>query len=40
MQAYLDNMDLTLDDLDEQMCWDCWPNNDTPFAEMETADST
>ena len=36
MRAYLDDMDLTLDDLDAQMCWDCWPDDDTPFAEVET----
>jgi hypothetical protein len=40
MQAYLNDMDLTLNDLDAQMCWDCWPNDDMPFAEVKTADST
>ena len=40
MRAYLDDMDLTLDNLDAQMCWDCWPDDDTPFAEVETNDST
>ncbi len=39
MWAYLDDMDITIDDLDAQMCWDCWPTNDTPFAEVEL-DST
>ena len=36
MQAYLDDMDLTLDDLNAQMCWECWPSNDTPFEEVES----
>jgi hypothetical protein len=28
MRAYLDLMDMTVDNLDEQMCWDCWPEDD------------
>jgi hypothetical protein len=28
MKAYLDFMDITMDDLDDQMCWDCWPEDD------------
>jgi hypothetical protein len=28
MKAYLDLLDMTVDDLDDQMCWECWPNND------------
>ena len=36
MRAYLDKVDITLEDLDAQMCWDCWPFNDTPFAEVES----
>ena len=28
MKAYLDLLDLSVDDLDEQMCWDCWPDGD------------
>jgi hypothetical protein len=36
MQAYLEDMDITLNDLDAQMCWDCWPTNDTPLAEVES----
>ena len=40
MRAYLNDMDLTLNDLDAQMCWDCWPNDDMLFAEVEMADST
>ena len=26
--AYLDNMDISIDELDHQMCWDCWPSDD------------
>ena len=25
MRAYLDLMDMSVDELDEQMCWECWP---------------
>ena len=25
MKTYLDLLDITMDDLDDQMCWDCWP---------------
>ena len=28
MKTYLDLLDITVDDLDEQMCWDCWPEGD------------
>ena len=28
MKAYLDLLDITMDDLDDQMCWDCWPEDD------------
>ena len=28
MKAYLDLLDTSLDKVDEQMCWECWPNND------------
>jgi hypothetical protein len=27
MKAYLDLLDMTVDDLDDQMCWECWPDN-------------
>jgi hypothetical protein len=27
MRAYLDEMAMTLEDLDAQMCWDCWPGD-------------
>ena len=28
MKAYMDLLDLTVDDMDDQMCWDCWPEGD------------
>ena len=28
MKAYLDLLDISMDDLDDQMCWDCWPEGD------------
>jgi hypothetical protein len=28
MKEYMDLLDLTVEDLDEQMCWDCWPEGD------------
>ncbi len=28
MKAYLDLMDISMDYLDENMCWDCWPDED------------
>jgi hypothetical protein len=28
MKAYLDLLDTTVDDVDDQMCWDCWPEDD------------
>ena len=28
MKAYLDLMDMTLEDVDEQICWYCWPDED------------
>ena len=35
MKAYLDLLDLQLDDLDDQMCWDCWPEGDEVDADIE-----
>ena len=32
----LDDMNLSLDQLDAQMCWECWPSDDTPFEEVES----
>jgi hypothetical protein len=39
MQAYLNEMDMTLEDLDAHMCWDCWPGDDNPFKDLELPDS-
>jgi hypothetical protein len=35
MRAYLDTMDMTVEDLDGQLCWDCWTEDDKPFAELD-----
>ena len=26
--TYVDLLDITVDDLDEAICWDCWPDDD------------
>jgi hypothetical protein len=31
MKTYLDLLDITVDDLDDQMCWDCWPEGDDGY---------
>jgi hypothetical protein len=28
MKAYLDLLDTTVDNVDKQMCWECWPEDD------------
>ena len=28
LRAFLDTMDMSIDELDHQMCWDCWPLDD------------
>jgi hypothetical protein len=28
MKAYLDLLVTSIDDVDQQMCWECWPDND------------
>jgi hypothetical protein len=28
LHTFLDNMDMSVDDLDTQMCWECWPLDD------------
>jgi hypothetical protein len=28
MKAYFDLLDTTVDNIDEQMCWECWPEDD------------
>jgi hypothetical protein len=39
MWAYLNEMDMILENLDAQMCWDCWPGDDNPFEDLELPDS-
>jgi hypothetical protein len=29
MKAYIDYLDSTVDVIDEQMCWECWPEDDS-----------
>jgi hypothetical protein len=29
MKAYLNLLDTTVDYVDEQMCWECWPEDDS-----------
>jgi hypothetical protein len=37
MKTYLDLLDITMDDLDDQMCWDCWPeSNDVDDVATDT----
>ena len=37
MKTYLDLLDITMDDLDDQMCWDCWPEgNDADAVAADT----
>jgi hypothetical protein len=37
MKTYLDLLDITMDDLDDQMCWDCWPeDNDADAVAADT----
>jgi hypothetical protein len=28
MKAYIDSLDSTIDAVNEQMCWECWPEDD------------
>jgi hypothetical protein len=39
MRAYLDSMDITIEDLNAQMSWECWPEDDEPFGELDLPDS-
>jgi hypothetical protein len=39
MRAYLDSMDMTMEDLDAQMSWECWLEDDKPFRELDLLDS-
>ena len=31
MKTYLDPLDITVDGLEDQMCWDCWPEGDDVY---------
>jgi hypothetical protein len=35
MKAYIDLLDILVNNLDDAMCWECWPEDDKPeeFAE-------
>ncbi len=35
MHVYLDSMDMMVNNLDNQLCWDCWPDGDEPFKELD-----
>ena len=35
MWAYSDTMDMTVEDLDGQLCGDCWPEDGKPFVELD-----
>jgi hypothetical protein len=35
MRVYLDKMDMMVEDLDGQLCWDCLPEGDKPFEELD-----
>jgi hypothetical protein len=36
-KAYLDLLDISMDYLDENMCCDCWPDEDAEKIDAETA---
>ena len=36
MKAYLDLMDMMMDDLEDQMCWECWPDEEIELADFQT----
>jgi hypothetical protein len=37
MKTYTDLLDITVDALDKQMRWECWPEDDWPEEIAETA---
>jgi hypothetical protein len=37
MIAYLDLLDISMDNLDKNMCWDCWPDKDVGEIDAEKA---
>ena len=36
LKAYLDLMDMMMDNLDDQMCWECWPDEEIEAADVPT----
>jgi len=39
MKAYLDLLDMSVDELDDEMCWDCWPEGDDVEDDVEDGPS-
>ena len=39
MKTYVDHLDISVDDLDDHLCWDCWPDED-PESEPAFDDPT
>jgi hypothetical protein len=39
MKAYMELLDTTVDAIDEQMCWECWPE-DNDVEEVESSDDS
>jgi hypothetical protein len=37
MKAYLDLLDISMDYLDENIFWDCWPDKDAREIDTKTA---
>jgi hypothetical protein len=37
MKTYLDLLDISMDYLDKNMCWDCWPDKDMEEIDAKTA---
>jgi hypothetical protein len=37
MKTYIDLLDISVDALDENMCWECWPEDDEPDDFLDTA---
>ena len=34
MKTYVDHLDISVDDLDDLLCWDCWPDDDPLLDEV------
>ncbi len=35
LRAYIDLLNITMDELNHQLCWECWPDKDAPEADVE-----